>query len=117
VAKLADLKRSEPKDRDSRILPGVYAQVIISEGGKLVIKPMRYQCRLAGKTARYDQRYPGTYNARRGRLEKFWAPAFGHTHALMVVETFYENVQGPDGKNQMVHIAAEQLRRLGLSDL
>lgn len=102
LAKLADLRRTEPKDRDSRIFPGVYAPVIVAEGGKLVIKPMRYQCRLAGKPASYDQRYPGTYNARRDSLEKFWAPAFGHTHGLLVVDTFYENVEGPDGKNQQV---------------
>lgn len=101
-ARLADLQRVEPKDRDSRIFPGVYAPVIVSEGGKLVIKPMRYQCRLAGKPANYDQRFPGTYNARRDSLEKFWAPAFGHTHGLLVVDTFYENVEGPDGKNQVV---------------
>lgn len=100
--RLADLQRVEPKDRDSRIFPGVYAPVIVSEAGKLVIKPMRYQCRLAGKPANYDQRFPGTYNARRDSLEKFWAPAFGHTHGLMVVDTFYENVEGPDGKNQVV---------------
>ncbi len=68
-ARLADLQRVEPKDRDSRIFPGVYAPVIVSEAGKLVIKPMRYQCRLAGKPANYDQRFPGTYNARRDSLE------------------------------------------------
>ncbi|MBH1611059.1 SOS response-associated peptidase family protein [Stenotrophomonas maltophilia] len=101
-ARLADLQRVEPKDRDSRIFPGVYAPVIVSEAGRMVIKPMRYQCRLAGKPANYDQRFPGTYNARRDSLEKFWAPAFGHTHGLMVVDTFYENVEGPDGKNQVV---------------
>ncbi|OWQ68425.1 SOS response-associated peptidase family protein [Stenotrophomonas maltophilia] len=101
-ARLADLQRVEPKDRDSRIFPCVYAPVIVSEGGKLVVKPMRYQCRLAGKPANYDQRFPATYNARRDSLEKFWAPAFGHTHGLMVVDTFYENVEGPDGKNQVV---------------
>ncbi len=102
LAKLADLKRAEPKDRDSRIFPGVYAPVIVSEGAQLVIRPMRYQCRLAGKPANYDQRFPGTYNARRDSLEKFWAPAFGHTHGLLVVDTFYENVEGPNGKNQVV---------------
>lgn len=101
-ARLADLQRVETKERDSRIFPGVYAPVIVSEGGKLAIKPMRYQCRLAGKPANYDQRYPGTYNARRDSLEKFWAPAFGHTHGLLVVDTFYENVEGPAGKKQVV---------------
>nr|WP_312392954.1 SOS response-associated peptidase family protein [Stenotrophomonas geniculata] len=101
LAKLGDLKRIEPKDRDSRIFPGVYAPVIVSECGKLVIKPMRYQCRLAGKPVNYDQRFPGTYNARRDSLEKFWSPAFAHIHGLLVVDTFYENVEGPDGKNQV----------------
>lgn len=98
--RLADLKRTEPKDRDSRIFPGVYAPVIVSDGGKLIIRPMRYQCRLAGKPPNYDQRYPGTYNAGRDSLEKFWAPAFGHTHGLLVVDTFYENVEGPDGRTK-----------------
>ncbi len=100
--KLADLRRSDHLARDSRIFPGVYGTVVVSEGGKRVVKPMRYQCRLAGKPASYDQRYPGTYNARRDSLEGFWRPAFGHTHALMVVDTFYENVEGPDGGNQVV---------------
>jgi hypothetical protein len=61
--KLADIKRTELKDRDSRIFPGYYIPVMISEGGKRVIKPMRYQCRPAGKPAFYDTKYPGTYNA------------------------------------------------------
>lgn len=52
--RLADLQRVESKDRDSRIFPGVYAPVIVSEGGKLVIRSMRYQCRLAGMPAHYD---------------------------------------------------------------
>ncbi|MBA8680528.1 SOS response-associated peptidase family protein [Stenotrophomonas tumulicola] len=102
LSKLTSLKRTQPGAGDSRIFPGYYAPVIVSEGGQRVIKPMRYQCRLAGKPATYDQRYPGTYNARRDSLEKFWAPAFGYTHGLMVVDTFYENVEGPDGKNQVV---------------
>lgn len=100
--KLADLRRTEHVARDSRIFPGVYGTVIVSEGGKRVVKPMRYQCRLTGRPASYDQRYPGTYNARRDSLEGFWRPAFGYTPALMVVATFYENVKGPDGGNQAV---------------
>jgi hypothetical protein len=33
------------------------------EDGQRVVKPMRYQCRIAGKPATYDVKYPGTYNA------------------------------------------------------
>ena len=36
---------------------------------------------------------PGLYNARRDNLEKFWSEQFGHHHAIMVVESFYENVR------------------------
>lgn len=90
--RLADLHRTESKDRDSRIFPNIYAPVMVVEGDKRVIKPMRYGCRLADKPANYDIKYPGTYNARRDNLERFWKTAFGHTHGIMVVNRFYENV-------------------------
>ena len=61
--KLADLRRSELEDRDSRIFPGRYAPVLVMENGRRVVKPMRYQCRLPGKPAFYDTKFPGTYNA------------------------------------------------------
>ena len=88
----ADLKRTAPLDRDSRIYPGSYVPVMIWEDGKRVIKPMRYGCRPAGKPAFYDVKYPGTYNARRDNLQGFWKGQFGHTHGLIVVNAFYENV-------------------------
>ena len=44
-ARLADLTRTEPENRDSRIFPGVYAHVMVMEEGRRVLKPMRYQCR------------------------------------------------------------------------
>ncbi len=100
--KLDDLRRTEPLARDSRIFPGVYAPVIVMENGRRVIKPMRYQCRLCGKPATYDVKYPGTYNARRDSLESYWREAFGRNHGILVVDTFYENVEGPDGKNQVI---------------
>ncbi len=92
LGKLADLKRTELKDRDSRIFPGWFAPVMVWEDGKRVVKPMRYQCRPAGKPAFYDTKYPGTYNARRDNLEGFWKGQFGVTHGIMVVNAFYENV-------------------------
>lgn len=87
-----DLKRTELRDRDSRIFPGWYVPVMITEDGKRVIKPMRYGCRPAGKPAFYDVKYPGTYNARRDNLQGFWKNQFGHTHGLIVANAFYENV-------------------------
>lgn len=100
--KLSDLNRTEPLPRDSRFFPGNYATVMVSEGGQRVVYPMRYQCLPAGKPRKNDQLYPGTYNARRDSLEKYWKPLFGVSHGLIVVETFYENVEGPDGKNQVL---------------
>lgn len=96
LAKLADIKRTELKPRDSRIFPGWYAPVLVMEEGQLVLKPMRYQCRPAGKPAFYDTKYPGTYNARRDNLRNFWKGQFGHTHGLMIVNGFYENVKRHD---------------------
>ncbi|VVE56689.1 hypothetical protein PAQ31011_05131 [Pandoraea aquatica] len=92
LRRLDDLRRDELKDRDSRIFPGVYAPVMVMEGGRRVIKPMRYQCRPAGKPANYDTRFPATYNARKDSLDGFWKGQFGVTHGLVLVSVFYENV-------------------------
>lgn len=91
-AKLDDLRRSEPLERDSRIFPGYYAPLLIMENGQLTVKPMRYQCRVAGKPASYDVKYPGTYNARRDSLEKYWKELFGYTHGILAMSAFYENL-------------------------
>ncbi len=69
--KLEDLTSTELKPRDARIFPGWYAPVMVMENGRRVVKPMRYQCRPAGKPSFYDTQYPGTYNARRDNLRGF----------------------------------------------
>lgn len=98
LTKLADLRRTDLQPEDSRIFPGWYVPVIVVEDGRKVVKPMRYQCRPAGKPAFYDRKFPGTYNARRDNLEGFWKGLFGVTHGLMPVQRFYENVNR-DGQN------------------
>jgi putative SOS response-associated peptidase YedK len=90
--KLADLRRSELEDRDSRIFPGHYAPVLVMENGRRAVKPMRYQCRLPGKPAFHDTKFPGTYNARRDSLAGYWKGLFGRSHAVMLASAFYENV-------------------------
>lgn len=89
---LADLRRTEPLERDSRIFPMVYAPVLVVQDGKKVVMPMRYQCRTAGAPVSDDIKYPGTYNARRDNLTRFWRRQFGYTHGILIVNAFYENV-------------------------
>src|SRR5690606_15655239 len=90
--KLDDLRRTTPAGADAQIYPGHYCPVLVWEDGARVLKPMRYQCRPAGKPAFYDRKYPGTYNARRDNLEGFWKGQFGHSHGLVAMSAFYENV-------------------------
>jgi len=91
--KLSRLRSSEPNEEDDRIFPFVYAGVIIKQGGQNLLTPMRYHCRPAGKPAFIDRQFPGLYNARRDNLEKFWGEQFGSHHAILVVESFFENVK------------------------
>ena len=89
---LDDLQRQQLVDRDSRIYPGQYAPVMIAQAGQRIVVPMRYQCRLPGWTKATERKYPGTYNARRDKLEQPWGKLFGYRHGIMIVTRFYENV-------------------------
>jgi putative SOS response-associated peptidase YedK len=102
--KLSDLRRTDVLPRDNRIFPMVYAPVMVWEGGRRVVKPMRYLLRPPGAPPAFDTdpNRNGTYNARRDNLERFWKRQFGYTHGLMVVDTFYENVEGEDGRNKVL---------------
>ncbi|MFM0608730.1 SOS response-associated peptidase family protein [Paraburkholderia sediminicola] len=95
---LDDLRRSEVKERDSRIFPGWYAPVMIVQDGKRVIVPMRFRCRLPGWTAKTEIAKDGTYNARRDSLSTAWRKLFGYQHGIIMVDWFYENVKR-DGQN------------------
>jgi putative SOS response-associated peptidase YedK len=92
LQRLADLKRSEAEPDDSRIFPMYFAPVVVTDAGRRVIRPMRYTCRLEGKPAFYDRKFPGTYNARRDNLTGFWSQVYGTRHAVMLVDSFFENV-------------------------
>ena len=106
--KLSGLRRTELQADDNRIFPMVYVGVIIRQDGQSLLTPMRYFCRPAGKPAFYDKKFPGLYNARRDNLEKFWGDQFGHHHAIMVVESFYENVK--------LHVSERRELRAGEPD-
>jgi putative SOS response-associated peptidase YedK len=89
---LKDLRRTEPMGKDNRIFPMMMAPVVAIIDGRRRVVPMRYTCRLAGKPADYDFRYPGTNNARRDNLTGFWSNVYGRRHAIMMVDEFFENV-------------------------
>ena len=92
MERLSDLKRTEPQPNDGRIFPMTYAPVVVTAAGRKMIRPMRYTCRLAGKPAFYDRKFPGTYNARRDNLEGFWSQQYGAHHGVIWVDSFFENV-------------------------
>lgn len=92
-----------------RIYPGYYCPVVVLEEGRHVVRPMRYQCRLPGWTEAIERKYPGTYNARRDRLEASWGKVFGYTHGVIVARAFYEHVER-DGQDQVLEFRPEDHR-------
>lgn len=102
LEKLALLKGSQPHKNDDRIFPMSYAPIVVEVDGKRLVRLARYHLRQAGKPESIDQKYPGLYNARRDNIEKFWRNQFGSTHALMLVSSFFENVDR-EGRNVVLH--------------
>lgn len=102
LAKIGVLSDPKRRESDGRIFPMHYAPIVMKDGERNVIRLARYHCRLAGKPVSVDRQYPGLYNARRDNIDRYWRKAFGTDHALMLVRTFYENVDR-DGKNVVLH--------------
>jgi putative SOS response-associated peptidase YedK len=102
LERIALLTGMQPHEDDNRIFPMTYAPIVLQRDGRNVITLARYHLRQKGKPAFTDQKFPGLYNARRDNLERFWRSEFGRTHALMVVDSFYENVER-DHKNVVLH--------------
>lgn len=95
--KLADLQRVNAPRGDGRMYPGYFVPVLIMEDGRKMVRPMRYQCRIAGSPENFDTRFPGTYNARLDSLDGFWRKQFGYTHGVAIVTAFYEYVTDAQG--------------------
>jgi putative SOS response-associated peptidase YedK len=103
MGKLALLTDDKPHPNDYRIFPRSYAPIILVRNGEKIMVPARYLLRQPGKSAFMDDKLSGNYNARRDNLTKFWRREFGDTHAIMAIRSFYENVTGADGQNQVLH--------------
>lgn len=102
LERIALLTGTHAHEDDHRIFPMTYAPIILKRDGQNVLTLARYHLRQEGKPAFTDQKFPGLYNARRDNLERFWRGEFGRTHALMIVDSFYENVER-DGQNVVLH--------------
>jgi putative SOS response-associated peptidase YedK len=102
LSKLKELQEDAPRATDGRIFPMNYAPLVVGEGGRKLLRLARYHCRLQGQPAGIDQQFPGLYNARRDNIDRYWRPAFGTSHALLLVTSFYENVQR-EGRNVVLH--------------
>ena len=93
AGKLSRLHSEHIEPDETRIFPKkYYVPVVTNDEGRLLIRPMRYLCRLPGKPASYDDLYKGCYNARRDNLNGFWSGLYGKHHGIMVVDSFFENV-------------------------
>ena len=103
LGKLSLLSDEKPHSNDYRIFPKTYAPIILVREGQKIMVPARYLLRQPGKPAFMDDRLPGNFNARRDNLTRFWRQQFGATHAVMAIESFYENVKGKDGENRILH--------------
>jgi len=102
LERLDRLKAEKPHPDEARIFPLHYAPLVMTEGDRRVIRLARYHCRKPNEAAFIDRKLPGLYNARRDSLGKYWKELFGTNHAVMLVETFFENVQR-NGKNEVLH--------------
>ena len=102
LTRLDRLKATKPHPAEARIFPMHYAPLVIQDGTKRVMRLARYHCRKPMEPSYVDRKLPGLYNARRDSLGKYWKELFGAKHGVMLVESFFENVE-KDGKNQVLH--------------
>ena len=102
LARIERLKAEKPHPDEARIFPLHFAPIVMQVGAKRLMRLARYHCRKPGEAAFIDRKLPGLYNARRDSLGKYWKGLFGASHAVMLADSFFENVDR-DGKNQVLH--------------
>jgi putative SOS response-associated peptidase YedK len=102
LTRLERLKAVQPDPAEARIFPLHFAPIVMQADGRRVMRLGRYHCRLPGEVPFVDKQLPGLYNARRDSLGKYWRGLFGVSHAVMLVDSFFENVQR-EGKNEVLH--------------
>jgi len=102
LTRLERLKAVKPHPAEARIFPMHFAPIVLQDGDRRVVRLARYHCRKPFERPSVDRQLPGLYNARRDSLGKYWKELFGASHAVMLAESFFENVER-DGKNAVLH--------------
>jgi len=102
LTRIERLKAEKPHPDEARIFPLHFAPIVMQVGARRLMRLARYHCRKPGEAAFIDRKLPGLYNARRDSLGKYWKGLFGASHAVMLADSFFENVDR-DGKNQVLH--------------
>jgi putative SOS response-associated peptidase YedK len=94
-------------DQEGRIYPGYWANVIVYEGQKRVIKPMRYRVRPSRSLEEIPSKY-NVFNCRLDAIEKrrTWQNIFMKNHALFPFLKFYEWVE-ENGKKVLINFSPE----------
>jgi putative SOS response-associated peptidase YedK len=102
LERLERLKAEKPHPDEARIFPFHFAPIVMQVGNRRLLRLARYHCRKPGEPESVDRQLPGLYNARRESLGKYWKELFGAAHAVMLAESFFENVER-EGRNQVLH--------------
>jgi putative SOS response-associated peptidase YedK len=102
LTRLERIKATKPHVAEARIFPMHYAPIVVQDGARRFMRLARYHCRKPNESEFVDRKLPGLYNARRDSLGKYWKDQFGATHGVMLVESFFENVDR-GGKNEVLH--------------
>ncbi|HEV7608510.1 MAG TPA: SOS response-associated peptidase family protein [Steroidobacteraceae bacterium] len=102
MTRLERLKATKPHVAEARFFPMHHAPIVLQDGNRRVMRLGRYHCRKPGEPESIDRKLPGLYSARRDSLGKYWQGLFGVSHAVMAIESLFENVER-DGKNQVLH--------------
>jgi putative SOS response-associated peptidase YedK len=91
-----------PKE-DNRIFPNYFSPVVIMQGGKKIIRPMRYRIRPFASSKEIPSKY-NMFNARYDGLlkKKTWKGLFGKNHGIFPFKRFYEWVEDDIGKKKLV---------------
>jgi len=98
---------TQPTPLDARVFTMRYAPIVVGVDGKPVLRLARYHLRRPGDAPSEDREKPGLYNARRDNLERYWRKQFGATHGLMLMWSFFEWVDRPDGTKVELHFTPQ----------